>query len=91
VSKHTPGPWEIEWGLCISIAGIAQVPQTADGTHTGNALLISAAPDLLEALKEITADYSDRFDIDDPSTNPGIKSSVKQARAAIVKATGEQA
>jgi len=51
---------------------------------------IAAAPDLLEALREITSDYADRFDLDDPSTNPGIKSSIEQARAAIVKATGEQ-
>jgi len=38
---------------------------------------------LLEALKEIAADYADRFDLDCPSTNPGIKSTIKQARAAI--------
>ena len=50
---------------------------------------VAAAPDLLEALKEIAADYADRFDLDDPSTNPGIKSTIKQARAAIAKATGE--
>lgn len=38
---------------------------------------------LYEALKEIAGDYADRFDLDSPSTNPGIKSSIKQARAAI--------
>ena len=38
---------------------------------------------LLDALKEIAADYADRFDLDDPSTNPGIKFTIKQARAAI--------
>lgn len=38
---------------------------------------------LLEALKEIAADYADRFDLDSPSTNPGIKFTIKQARAAI--------
>jgi hypothetical protein len=54
--------------------------------RVANAHLIAAAPDLLEALKEITSDYADRFDLDDPSTNPGIKSSIKQARAAIAKA-----
>lgn len=56
-----------------------------------NARLIAAAPDLLEALKEIAADYADRFDLDDPSTNPGIKYTIKQARAAIAKATGASA
>lgn len=44
---------------------------------------------LLEALKEIAADYADRFDLDSPSTNPGIKFTIEQARAAI-KAVEEQ-
>ena len=38
---------------------------------------------LREALKEIADDYADRFDLDDPSTNPGIKYTIKQARAAL--------
>lgn len=63
-----------------------------NGGFTGpDARLIAAAPELLEALREITADYADRFDLDSASTNPGIKSSIKQARAAIGKATGESA
>lgn len=45
---------------------------------------------LLEALKEIAADYADRFDLDSPSTNPGIKFTIEQARAAI-KAVEEKA
>lgn len=53
-----------------------------------NARLIAAAPELLKALIEIANDYADRFDLDDPSTNPGIKSSIKEAHAAIAKATG---
>jgi hypothetical protein len=38
---------------------------------------------LLLALKEIADDYEDRFDMHDPSTNPGIKYVIKQARDAI--------
>ena len=38
---------------------------------------------LMEALKEIADDYADRFDLDSPSTNPGIKYVIKQARAAL--------
>lgn len=86
-AEHTAGPWPITWGHVIDIGGIATVPQTLDGRHTANARLIAAAPELLEALREITADYADRFDLDSPSTNPGIKSSIKLARAAIAKAT----
>ncbi len=43
---------------------------------------------LLLALREIADDYADRFDMDSPSTNPGMKYVVQQARDAIVKATG---
>ncbi len=53
--------------------------------------LHSVNAQLLEALEEITSDYADRFDLDDPSTNPGIKSSIKQARAAIAQAKDSNA
>jgi hypothetical protein len=61
-----------------------------DGRQTAlaNARLIAAAPELLDALREIADDYADRFDLDSPSTNPGIKSTIANARAAIAKATG---
>ena len=38
---------------------------------------------LVEALREITDDIEERFDMDSPSTNPGIKSCVANARAAL--------
>lgn len=58
-------------------------------TKQGRAVLklVKAAPLLLDALREITDDYADRFDLDDPSTNPGIQSAIEQARAAIAAAT----
>lgn len=50
--------------------------------------LIAERDQLLEALKFITADVCERFDLDSASTNPGMKLAVKLARAAIAKATG---
>ena len=103
-ARHTPGPWEQNiqscgfWSICTVYGtdqGWVEI-HAPNGSYTedhraestANARLIAAAPELLEALKEIAADYADRFDLDDPSTNPGIKSTIKQARAAIAKATG---
>ena len=61
----------------------------ADQELEANARLIAAAPELLEALIDIADDYSERFDMDSPSTNPGMKQVVAAARAAIAKAKGE--
>jgi hypothetical protein len=106
MSKHTPGPWtyNLTTGVVRSLAEDfpnCRQPVICDlrhwshedttHIHPANARLIAAAPELLEALKEIAADYADRFDLDDPSTNPGIKYTIKQARAAIAKATGASA
>ena len=38
---------------------------------------------LRKALQDITDDYAERFDLDDPSTNPGIKIVIQQARQAL--------
>ncbi len=86
--KHTPGPWRaFETRVCFAnMAGGFDIRNCPDAE--ANARLIAAAPELLEALKEVTSDYAGRFDLDDPSTNPGIKSSIKQAHAAIAKAEG---
>lgn len=59
MSKYTPGPWRVEWRLDRMDSGnwvyagsraVADVNQTGnEGLH--NVRLISAAPDLLDALK----------------------------------------
>ena len=43
-----------------------------------------------EALSDIADDYEDRFDMNSPSTNPGMRYVVKQSRAAL-SATPDQA
>jgi hypothetical protein len=42
--------------------------------------------ELVDALKDLADDIAERFDLDSPSTNPGIKIYVERARAAIAKA-----
>jgi hypothetical protein len=94
-AKHTPGPWALREDSCVIVDSVVGYPIAGTRTkrpedeNRANAHLISAAPDLLEALQEITDDYSDRFDLDSPSTNPGIKTSIARARAAIAKANGQ--
>ncbi|OZI38998.1 hypothetical protein CEG14_05535 [Bordetella genomosp. 1] len=106
-TKHTPGPWARDIGSgfgCDVRAENGRKVAATWGINSGdphrpayraecdaNARLIAAAPELLEALQELADDIADRFDMDSPSTNPGIKHCIKQARAAILKATGEQA
>lgn len=101
-AKHTPGPWEAckvgdygdYDGQCLVVLGDdmrVAVTLGSDKTAKANASLIAAAPDLLDALREIADDYAGRFDMASPSTNPGMKYVVSQARAAIAKATGEAA
>jgi hypothetical protein len=67
MSEHTPGPWaEGRHGAIVGgpdfefargagrkqIAMACVVPEGVDGTQEGNARLIAAAPELLEACKE---------------------------------------
>jgi hypothetical protein len=95
MSEHTPGPWILREDSCVVVDSVVGYPiagtrtKRPDEENAANAILISAAPDLLEALEEITNDYSERFDLDSPSTNPGIKTCIAQARAAIAKAKGQ--
>ena len=96
-SEHTPGPWCIKdhrnVGEGFSITNAVADGPFYDGIASladveADARLIAAAPELLEALRELTDDVADRFDLDSPSANPGIKSTVAAARAAVAKATG---
>jgi len=90
---HTPGPWKVDkelnsfrgqWLIAIDVGdrgrGMA-VSETIGGTgdERANARLIAAAPELLEALKEIESATVEGGNIN------GI------AKKAIAKATGEKA
>jgi len=92
--QHTSGPWEIGRPLTVVIGSLTAVfdsietPACAGGgvalvhikheNYGANARLISAAPDLLAALKECLA----------ARTEDEVDSAVKHASEAIEKATG---
>jgi len=89
-SKHTPGPWYVLEGTASVYSGDGErriVSAEGPGRpaeNKANAQLVSAAPDLLEALTstlELTADA------------PGVSAKefakrIAAARAAIAKAKG---
>jgi len=79
VSKHTPGPW-IEVGRYIETEGHIICEMFSAGSREerdANQRLIAAAPDLLEALKDVMERLVDRHEADE---------SAVKARAAIAKA-----
>jgi hypothetical protein len=85
--KHTPGPWNViykhkynEWHVSVPTStGSMKWALFDDGIRSENpeadARLISAAPDLLEALRKIVHDWD------------GEPEDMADARAAIKKAT----
>jgi len=91
MSGHTPGPWVVERAddaYCIaSVGNLVVMPSSGKVKHDNteaDARLISAAPDLLEALEMIVAEadsYTAR-------TGKPVYNWLDQARAAIAKARG---
>lgn len=90
--KHTPGPWRY-----METNGMRDKPAVQRGSEGGflvygssaereeaDARLISAAPDMYEALKDMIAA---QMYVDD--SDPVIEAT-KRARAAIAKAEGQQ-
>ena len=86
-TQYTPGPWIIDRGQIRDTDGnsLTSVPYSLGGTQDyANAALISAAPDLLEALRFLLADYiAIQGDKLTGSTVP-----IDMAQAAIAKAEG---
>ena len=92
MTKHTPGPWKAycrdmshengaEWSEENSLQWEVEGPRVPHGRgeyFQADARLIAAAPDLLESLQELVVGLPQQW------------VSVKKARAAIAKATGEQ-
>ncbi len=104
MSKHTPGPWsayleEAYFVTCPDLGRVAMM-MNLKGAHgmggrrsgeesAANCRLIAAAPELLEALQKLADEYgpqTGRMRIDSPR-----RPLWSAARAAIAKATGEQA
>lgn len=103
----TPGPWKIDgdrdqdFGLCVvqeSTGGIICSIESTPGYGTAdelNAQLIAAAPDLLDALKELVAVSDLRGDAEsiNPGDDPKLWTSRRNAaweevKKAIAKAEG---
>jgi hypothetical protein len=93
-TKHTPGPWHYQersdayTHIVRNAEGdriIVYAPQSTLPSAEANARLAAAAPDLLELLQEIYFDLNQRAMPDDGDAW------YAKARAAIAKATGEQA
>jgi hypothetical protein len=92
MSGHTPGPWTVN--ECSHGGGLLRRgDQVGPGTHPqsslqvtpmADAVLISAAPDLLAALREIAVDILPEFLRD----HPGSYRAVQSLHAAIAKAEG---
>lgn len=102
MTKHTPGPWQVgmafdNYGATeiaiehMTTAGNLIIAVALDGLQgqDANARLIAAAPDLLEALKGLHDDIMDYIRLN--SLGAENNHWLVQARAAITKATGEQA
>lgn len=101
-AKHTPGPWKIERSIpeegfeCFFItteywpnSSICDCPGPHIKEKESNALLIAAAPDMLEALKIVAGEISDH--IRPTSADSHLPTDIKSVVfAAIAKATGDQ-
>lgn len=88
MSAHTPGPWIVKGTRIYDIApGIDCIAtmQTSNQTNwDADARLISAAPDLLEALQLCAAVCAG-----ETMNKQGLINALEKARAAISKAKGQ--
>lgn len=90
-TQHTLGPWATSsaWNIMkggTKIATLEQMPGNYECERMANAQLISAAPDLLDALRFLLSDYiAIQGDKITKSSVP-----IEMAQAAILKAEGKQ-
>lgn len=93
--KHTPGPWTFgfesvdpEWAVVTIKGGLVVANVNADHRQNANARLISAAPDLFEALKAALPFIEEGFrGFGDPDREGHA---LELMLAAIAKAEGSQ-
>lgn len=101
ISGHTPGPWRTKRSLTqmcddgTTVASLGgEIPwwifSDADthGDREADARLVSAAPELLAALRFMVEVFGPGVDSYGPGAGPGEIDSVAQARAAIAAAEG---
>lgn len=96
-NKFTPGPWSLDESRhdgCINrlnpfrhigMVSAYQATKEDKEENRANALLISASPDLLEALEQMIDEYGTAGD-----GWPRNNKVLRDARAAILKARGKQ-
>lgn len=103
MNKHTPGPWQIYARAHLTVKGATGFVVASCGGYlnnqrddldvelSANAKLIAAAPDLLEALVEVTASLAWNAHGECRAIHEGpimpSSGAVEMARAAIAKAT----
>jgi hypothetical protein len=90
MSKHTPGPWKLE-RKSVLIPVAPHEWAEAYGGSEANARLIAAAPELLEALKNLEKEFRKVYPIYYYAEPWGHETNVplQAARAAIAKAEGQ--
>jgi len=94
MNKFTPGPWYIDKTTVYALnpQNFNRFCAQVQGAHTpiaeleATARLIAAAPDLLGALEELSAAYSDALRDEFNITECPL---IDKARAAIARAKGE--
>ena len=101
MSKHTPGPWRVgeykykgieisrDYSYPVRIAIVeswAADPKAAQQEAQANARLIAAAPELLEALRDIR----DNYDCDEWAHKYGTPCRCCIAAEAIAKVEGKE-
>ena len=87
MSKHTKGPWHTQYGqFCTAICAGEKVVGYIDHFNEHDKRLLMAAPDLLEALKQMVSIVA----IHSRATKNNFAwAEMDEARAAIAKAGGE--
>jgi hypothetical protein len=85
--KHTPGPWKATADpysdVVVDAAGVELCVMVGSGPQADNARLIAAAPELLEALRDLV-----QLEADGRAESESAIEYWERARAAIAKAEG---
>lgn len=88
VDAYTPAPWTVRTRASIDYEGNIEIAEACEGEHEANARLIAAAPELLDALKDVLERFKNERDIQLGNGYPEDYVSITAAEAAIAKAEG---